>query len=111
MQSLNIVPAGSKPISTLQKLRIMFPKGSTVYTVLRHVSRSGMLREIGVVAISNNGPRHPNYLVSEILELPGTANGNAVTLRGCGQDMGYKIAYDLGHVLYGDGYALKHQWL
>lgn len=36
---------------SLTRLREWFPKGSTVYTVLRHVSRSGMMRHIGVIAL------------------------------------------------------------
>lgn len=35
----------------LENLRKWFPKGSTVYTILRHVSRSGMQRTISALAV------------------------------------------------------------
>lgn len=37
----------------IERLRGIFPVGSTVYTILRHVSRSGMQRSISVMANSD----------------------------------------------------------
>jgi len=39
----------------------------TVYLILRHVSTSGMQREIGLVVFKNGSPLHPNYRVSKLL--------------------------------------------
>jgi hypothetical protein len=94
----------------LDNLRGWFPVGSTVYTVLRKVSASGMTRHIGIIAIV--GPddiRHPNYATSVVLDLPLT--DDAVKVGGAGMDMGFHVAYNLSHALYGDGYALNHRWL
>lgn len=94
----------------LTNLRDWFPKGSTVYTIVRNVARSGMSREIGVVAIVGaDDIRHPNYAASVVLGLP--LKRDAVKVSGCGMDMGFWLAYELGQKLYGDGYALNHRWL
>lgn len=110
----------------IEKLRKWFPKGSTVYTILRHVSRSGMQRQISVVALSYDGTvyetdkspvqkiidLHPNYSVSQILGYRLNSNWHdSLTVNGCGVDMGFEIAYNLARALYGDGYALSHRWL
>jgi hypothetical protein len=103
-------------IDTVARLREWFPKGSTVYTILRHRSASGISRTIGVVALlgDHDGSvdvRHPNYATADVLGLKEDREREGVKVQGCGMDMGFEIAYRLGEKLYGDGYALKHQWL
>jgi len=93
-------------------LREWFPRGGTVYTILRHVSRSGMRREIGIVAIlSNKDVMQPNWSVATVLGLrQGPHDGVIVT--GVGMDMGFHIVHLLSVALYdGDGRALNHRWL
>jgi len=95
-----------------------YPKGSTVYTILRSVSRSGMQRVIGLVALKVDPDTlginewFPGWSVSVLLGYP-LASGmkDGVKVNGCGFDAGYDIAYNLGRVLYDDGYSLKHRWL
>lgn len=98
------------------RLREWFPKGSTVYTILRHVSRSGMMRTIGIVSVGTdaNGKiwfRHPNYATHIVLGIPEDRQHDGVRVGGVGMDMGFHVAHSLGIALYGDGYALNHQWL
>lgn len=100
----------------LAKLREWFPKGSTVYTILRNVSRSGMGRTIGVVGLlKGDEPHtqmyfiHPNHAVSVVLDY--TLKRDGVYLGGCGMDMGFHLVNSLGYALWYDGYALKHEWL
>lgn len=104
----------------LENLRKWFPIGSTVYTILRHVSATGMSRDISIVCIHpeehGTGTRwisHPNYAVSKVLRLRlVTKNGSdAVRVGGCGMDMGFHLVNSLGYAIYNDGYALKHEWL
>lgn len=106
----------------LERAREFWPKGSTVYTILRHVSRSGMQRTIGLVAIKPIKPGtvadvrkvdilHPNYTVAQVLGMREDRQRDGVKISGFGMDMGFSIAYDLGRVLYNDGYALDHRWL
>lgn len=100
-----------------ETLKGLFPIGSTVFTVIRHVSSSGTTRDIGIVGIAND-PRneghfktfHPNYMVASLLGLKHEANGwrDSVRIEGCGA---FEIVYRLSEVLYGDGYALKQESL
>ena len=48
-----------------QLLKDNFPKGSTVYLVVRQVSRSGMYRHISVHGIKDNKVYHYSYHVSK----------------------------------------------
>lgn len=95
------------------KLREWFPKGSTVHTVLRSVSSSGMTRVIGVLCIKGETILHPNYNVAGVLgrRWCNGGLGDGVEARGAGMDMGFDLVYSLASVLYGDGYALRHQWV
>lgn len=98
------------------RLREWFPKGSTVYTVLRHVSRSGMQRIISVVCLTTEGQKiidlHPNYAVSKVIGRTLKSGWHdGIVCNGCGMDMGFDLAYSLSCSLYGDGYALNHKWL
>jgi len=112
--------------SAIDRLREMLNPGDTVYTILRHVSKSGMTRHIGLVIIRDGYTLHPNYNVAAALDLP--LKRDAVSVSGCGMDMGFHIVYNLGMVLWPKGtdtphgtrngepdscggYALKHAWL
>ena len=103
-----------------ETLKGIFPKGSTVYTVIRHVSSSGMTRDVGIVGIFND-PRnsgklqtvHPNYAVACLLGLKHEPSDrrDCVRIEGCGMNMCFEIVYRLAIVLYGDGYALTQESL
>jgi hypothetical protein len=91
----------------------------TVYTILCHVSRSGMMRSISLViptTDTQNGKERLGiygitHLVAQVLDYPRSKNDNGLRVGGCGMDMGYHLVYSLSYVLFGDGYALKHAWL
>lgn len=105
----------------LNKARKFFPKGSTVYLIIRSAARSGMSRSIGIVVLGIarlGGPddqpcviAHPNHLVAEILGRRVNKDGDGVICHGGGMDMGFELVYSLAQVLYGDGYALSREWL
>jgi hypothetical protein len=94
----------------IDKLKSWLPEGSTVYTVLRSVTRSGMNREISVHCVSED---HILWLSGMVGEVIGLKRGKKEGLKigGCGMDMGFEIAYRLSEALYGNGYALKHSWV
>lgn len=87
--------------------------GSTVYTVLRHVSASGMQRRIDLYTICDN----------RMIYLSGYAEGAGLAKRhktkeglivnGCGMDMGYHLVYNLSYILFGyqAGDQLNHEWI
>ncbi len=94
-----------------QLLELVKP-GDTLYTILRHVSRSGMMRYISVITFQNGEPLHLDYCVA-VVTGSGLAPGYdpGVKRTGCGMDMGFDIVYSLSYRLFGDGYALKQRWL
>lgn len=91
------------------------PRGSTLYTILRRVSRSGMTRIIDVKVINEDGkPR--NLIVKEYrhcakdVEQESKWGGN-YKVTGCGMDMGFWLVYELGVLAHQDGYYFQQQWL
>jgi len=102
----------------IEKLREWLPKGSTVFTILEHVSRSGMSRSIRVVVpYVIEGTKsvefiHPNHSIAVTLDWSRSKRPHeGIRVGGCGMDMGFHLVYSLSSVLYGDGYALNHRWL
>jgi hypothetical protein len=91
----------------IELLREMFPKGSAVPVVLRHVSRSGMLRAISPLAADSSDV---SRLVAPVLGRRVHKSGG-VACHGAGMDMGFDLVYSLAQELYGDGYALRHRWI
>jgi hypothetical protein len=87
----------------IEKLREWLSPGDTVYTIVRHVARSGMSREIGVVLMKDGVDLHPNYSVAKALgERQGKNDG--VIVGGCGMDMGFHLVYNLGATIFKDGF-------
>lgn len=86
-------------------LKLLQP-GDTVHTILRHVSRSGMLRRVSPVRIWNEGQTyHLDHLANRLIN--GTRsvdNGDGVPMQGCGMDMGFELVYLLGRYLYPEGF-------
>jgi hypothetical protein len=93
--------------------------GDTVYTILRHVSRSGMQREIGVVLMLPDDRKrdldarhggmtpvdlHPNYPVAKVIGAR-VGKRDGVIMGGCGMDMGFALVYELSARLYPDGFG------
>lgn len=86
-------------------LRAILTAGDTVYTILRHVSRSGMMRHISVVIKTDDGLRDITGLVSDAIDNPTNDNG-ALKVGGCGMDMGFHVVYSLGSAIYPEGFKL-----
>lgn len=94
--------------------------GQTIYTSLKHCSKSGMTRAIGLHAVDKKSGDiiQLNYLAVEL----GVGNFNkkhgGITQTGCGMDMGFDLVYRLSRKIFNKaeghsdgGYALKHQWI
>jgi hypothetical protein len=95
---------------TLANLRAWMPRGSTVYLVLRHRSKSGMNREIGIVLFDGVHVIHPSSPVGEALGLR-IGKRDGVLVKGCGMDMGFALVRRLAQVLYDETQALRHEWI
>ena len=96
---------------TQERLLEWLPRGTTIYTILRSRSRSGMQRVIGVVVFVDGEARHPNWLVGTLLGRRVKPDYDGIVCNGAGMDMGFELVYSLAQKLYGDGYALHQQWL
>jgi hypothetical protein len=108
-------------------LREYLKPGDTIYCTLRHVSRSGMQREISFHVIRDDEPRWLDYWIARACDYRrGKREGLIVS--GCGMDMGFHVVYHLGAVLWPNGtpaphgtrngepdsaggYALKSRWI
>jgi hypothetical protein len=95
-----------------QQLRELFPAGSTVYCIVRSVSRSGMSREISFFTsgTDRNGKSEVyciDWLVCRALDVHLGKSG--VKVSGCGMDMGFHVVYNIGRVIYRDGFHCTQQ--
>ena len=90
-------------------------EGSTVYTVLRSVSSSGMSRTMSVKIVRDGRIDDITFNVAHALDYPLVeVNGSrAIRVNGAGMDMGFHVVYSLGRVLFrgqgeDPGYLLNH---
>jgi hypothetical protein len=91
------------------------PRNTTLYTILRHVSRSGMARDIDVVWFENNEPRWLRideiHGASRSFEQDNRQHGATYRRHGAGMDMGFDLVYAIGRMVHDDGYYFAHRWL
>lgn len=104
-------------VELIDELRELCPAGTTVYTVLRGVSSSGMSRKIDLYVIRDNEPRRITWHACR-LGVAGMAydtKSDAARISGAGMDMGFAAVYALSSVLHAPadraGYALNHRWM
>jgi len=84
-----------------KELLTILKPGDTVYCILRHVSRSGMQREI---SLYTEGMLSLDHYAERVLQMRrGKRDGLVVS--GCGMDMGMHIVMNLGYVLFPDGFT------
>lgn len=110
------------------KLRAWIHPEDTIYTVLRHVSRSGESRDITVLIPVGNEIVNVSYYVADLLDWSMNRERSAVKVSGCGMDMGWHLVYTLSRALFTDdeqpekmklhpmrqsdcGYWLTQRWL
>lgn len=100
------------------KLREMFAEQAkpTVYTILRHVSQSGMSRDISVKTLEDGQLRDITYTVAEALgkKIKDRNGQRVIRVSGCGMDMGFHLVYSLSATLYPNmergGYRISQEW-
>jgi hypothetical protein len=91
--------------AAIAELRETLKPGTTVYTVLRHVSRSGMSRDIDVYAMEDNEPRRITWSVAQATGIRYDRKAEALKVGGCGMDMGFHVVYNLSRALYDRGHS------
>jgi hypothetical protein len=90
-----------------------------VLTLNRHVSSSGMSRDISVFYVKDNQILNITYSVAKAMgwKLVERNGSRAIKVGGCGMDMGFHLVYTLSSVLYrgiiesDPGYYLNQAWL
>lgn len=112
---------------SLEALHEILEAGDKVYTLLRHVSRSGMMRHISLFVCTQDGLQDITWHVARALQMKRADNGG-IKISGCGMDMGFELVYQLGHAMWPNGtpkphgnrngqpdsaggYALNHYWM
>lgn len=104
-------------------LKEWIPAGSTIKTVVTHVSRSGMSRSIRALVPLQRADgsltiADVSYMAADVLGWKVDERHGGVKIGGCGMDMGFHLVYTLSRKLYGAqdgagdaGYILKQSWL
>lgn len=88
------------------RLREMFPVGSTARTKVLHVSRSGMSRTVAVVGVDpkTGEAEDVSYLVAAVTGMSFDRNHGGVKVGGVGMDMAFHVVYSMSRTLYPDGH-------
>lgn len=92
-------------------LKVALKKGTVVYTVLRHVSASGMSRSIDLYVIEGNRPIRLTWSIAIALRWSYDRRHEALKVEGAGMDMGFHAVYCLSALILGEGDALEQRWL
>ena len=107
----------------LARLREVLQPGATVYTILRHVSASGMTRWISPIVIRDGQPFDLTHLVRIALGWPASPKHEGLKVGGSGMDMGFHLVYSIGQGIFtgedvpesayhrAPGYLLTQRWL
>jgi hypothetical protein len=90
----------------------------TVWTVLKHVSSSGMSRDLKCVTYYDGRVLDITWYVGKVSGVASLKERNGqrvLRVHGCGMDMGFHVVYSLSYGLYPTendrGYAICHEWL
>ena len=88
---------------SLESLHKILKPGDTVSTILRHVSRSGMQREISLYATQGDQNICLDWYASNVL---GNRRGkhDGLVIGGAGMDMGFALVYELSYQMFPTGF-------
>jgi hypothetical protein len=108
-------------VRAIEELRERLPPGSTIYTLVTHVARSGMVRDVVCLLAEPDG--HIWNASWKVATATGhNVHNDGVRVGGCGMDMGFWLAQHLSYVLHGHkdaplpdgfrhGYTINNRWL
>ncbi len=86
-------------------LKEFIKPGDTIYTTLKHCSKSGMMRVIDLFVMEDNEPRRITSLACRAIQASYNDRHEGMKMDGCGMDMGFAAVYELGRVLFPDGFG------
>ena len=88
-------------MEAIERLKKHCPIGTKIYSLLRHVSKSGMSRSIDFFVHEDNEPYRITYLLVDAMGMKFDPKNGGIKVTGCGMDMGYHIVNNLSYTLYG----------
>lgn len=91
----------------IERMREWVKPGDVLYTILRHVSRSGMSRSISVLKVDHEDAGRIydlDYNVARALGARIDRDRGGVKVGGAGMDMGFHLVYSLSRTLFPDGF-------
>lgn len=91
-----------------QKLSKMLENVDTVYGIVRHVSASGMSRDIDLYIIADNRPVYLTGYASTVLGYPMSKN-QGMKVGGCGMDMVFHCVSSIAYAIGRDYKTLKSE--
>ena len=83
-----------------EALRRYIRRGSTVRTVIRHVSRSGMSRSIDLYTVHKGDLVCLTYWAGKLLGMRHDNKNGGLKIGGCGMDMGFAIVNNLSYAMF-----------
>lgn len=93
----------------IERLREMVKPGDRLFTILRHVSKSGMSRVVQVVKMDEDGnPLYLGWNVAKACGFSWNDRHEGVAVGGCGFDAGFQVVYEIGRALWPEGGPLEH---
>ena len=95
----------SSKLEAKERVLELVKPGDTIYTILRHVSRSGMQRIIDLIVLTTDGPCSIAYQASVLTDTPLDRERWGVKVRGAGMDMGFAVVYHLSYQLFKNEFA------
>jgi hypothetical protein len=117
MVSKKTLQAVDKEIARMRLREILAAQEKpTIYTVLRHVSSSGMSRDISLKTVQDGELIDITYTAAEALGDKSKRKDcrSVIRVSGCGMDMGFHLVYSLSSVLYSNeeraGYKVSQVW-
>lgn len=72
-----------------------YPRKPTIYTALKHCSRSGMSRSISVYVVLHGRIVKLDHLISDLTNRKIDKNNGGVKIGGCGMDMGFALVNEM----------------
>lgn len=78
--------------------------GSTVYTTVKHVSRSGMTRTIAAYVVKGRGVFDVSHLVAAATGMRFDRDRGGVIVGGAGMDMTFHLVYSLSRAMFPKGH-------
>ena len=85
----------------IQALRELLKPGDTVYTVCRHVNKSGMSRRLDFYCIRDGRLLYLSGWVGKAIDLRRHAREDGLIVRGTEMNMGFSCVRNLGSTLWG----------